>query len=67
MAVYLTEAQARKLGFTPKKSGGTKKKGMGRGGAATRCVACGEVFTRDVDEDRHLAETPHRRYEAVLE
>ena len=64
--VELTEAQAKKLGIEVPK---TKKsrKGMGRDGARSRCVKCGEEFTSDAAETRHLIETMHARYEGVLE
>lgn len=66
MSVHLTEAQARKLGFTPAKSK-SKKKGMARAGAKTRCCTCGEVFTSDAAETRHVEEARHFRYEGVDE
>lgn len=65
MTVHLTEAQARKLGFTPTKSTSTKK-GMGRGKAETRCATCGEVCAGETAEKRHNDETGHGRFEIPL-
>lgn len=65
MAVHLTEAQARKLGFKPTKSK-SKKKGMGRGKAETRCTTCGVVCAGETAEKRHNDQTGHGRYEVVL-
>lgn len=64
----MTEAQARALGLKPP-AARRKKKGMARAGAKSRCATPGCGFETDSDaaEDRHIAETGHLRYEAVLE
>lgn len=61
----MTEAQARALGLKPP-AARRKKKGMARAGAKTRCAECGVEFDGDAAEDRHMVETPHRRFEVVL-
>ena len=59
---------------------GLGKAGQGKGGSGepaapprrkpwpyhTKCTACGECFTKLADEDRHIEETEHRRFELVL-
>lgn len=66
MSLHLTPEQARKLGIEAPKSK-SKRKGMARAGAKTRCVTCGEVFTGDAAETRHVNEARHYRYEGVDE
>lgn len=66
MTIRMTEEQARKAGLL-KDPSTSKRKGMGRGGAKSRCAACGEEFTGDAAETRHLEETKHARYETVIE
>ena len=64
MTVHLSEADARRLGFTKGKTK-TTRKAAGRDGARSRC-ACGEEFTTDAAETRHVA-PGHHLFESVLE
>lgn len=68
--VHMTAAQARALGIDLSgakvaKSRTTRKEADGP--YATVCTSCGTAFTRQKDEDDHLATTTHRRFELVLE
>ena len=65
MKVYLSEADAKRLGLTGKRT--TKKgKGMARGKSETRCSTCGEMCAGETAERRHNDETGHGRFEVVL-
>lgn len=69
MSVHLTPEQARKLGIDVKQK--VKRRTTGKHVAAaecsnTRCCTCGEIFETIAAEDRHVNETRHGRYEAVL-
>jgi len=64
MTVHLSEKDAKRLGLTKKSA--SKKKPMARDGAESRCVACGETFTSDAAETKHLEQTKHARYESVF-
>jgi len=67
MTARLTEAEARKLGLdVPKKKARTTRK-TAAGPYHTRCKKCGEEFTTQAAEDRHLKVTRHVRYELVFE
>ena len=70
----ISEAEAVRLGLiepgTVGRKSGKKKpstKGMGRGGAKTRCTTCHAEFTGDTAEERHMTEHKHYRFELVLE
>jgi hypothetical protein len=73
-AVRVTPAQARQLGLpgvpktTPRKKGKRDRSTLpARDCAPNVCHTCGELLTRPVDEDRHLAAHPtHARYESSL-
>ena len=65
MTVHLSEADARRLGFTKKGKTKTTRKAAGRDGATSRC-RCGEEFTTDAAETRHVARG-HNLFESVLE
>jgi hypothetical protein len=69
VTVRLSPAEAKKLGITApaarKKT--TSKAAPVRECCDMECVTCGEIFTRQADEDRHLAANPtHRRYACIL-
>lgn len=63
MTVRITAAQARALGVDPK-IGRTRtvKRAVKGTPYHTQCVTCGEEFTIQAAEDRHLAATRHFRY-----
>lgn len=67
MSIRMTEEQARAAGLLKGKAKKKSTAGMGRGGAVSRCTTCQVEFTSDAAEDRHMAETPHRRFETVVE
>jgi hypothetical protein len=65
MAVRLTPAQARAIGVdtaAPKRT--TRRAAAGP--YHTRCTRCGEEFTTEAAEERHLIAAHHARYELVL-
>lgn len=67
MPAHLTPAQARALGVdVPASSGAgrrTRKAAPGHG--VSRCATCGETFTTDAAEDRHVT-AGHNRFETVV-
>lgn len=60
----MSKAEAAKLGLIDKKPKTTRKAAK-RDGAVSRCVSCGETFTTDAAETRHVA-AGHARFETVL-
>jgi hypothetical protein len=66
-AVTLTPAQARRLGIdVPPSAGVTRRTRRAVPGHGTsRCTTCGETFTTDAAETRHVTRG-HNRYETVL-
>lgn len=65
MSARLTEAEARRAGLLAPKSRKTRKAAP-RNGAPSRCK-CGEEFTTDAAETRHVEQNPgHCRIETVL-
>ena len=66
MVARITTAQARKLGIDTKLAAKRTVRRTARGAYLTRCVQCGEVFTRSVDEDNHVIQTKHARYRLIL-
>jgi hypothetical protein len=68
MTAHLTAAQARALGImntlpvvVPHKR--TTRKALPRERAMSVCHTCGERFTSDAAETRHVAATLHARYD----
>jgi hypothetical protein len=66
MAARLTEAEARALGITVKAGRTRTTRRTAKGPYWTRCVTCGTVFETAASEDRHVAETDHRRFEGPI-
>lgn len=62
MVTRITAAQARALGVDPKLGSKRRVRRTAKGPYHTRCKVCQEDFHRQVDEDRHLAETGHKNY-----
>lgn len=68
MSAHLTEAEARALGLpVPQRRRRPTRSSGGRRSARSRCVACGEEFTSDTAETRHVETAGHHRFESVLE
>lgn len=66
MTVHLTEAEARRLGFTAKARARPTRRTEPRAGAVTVCHVCGERFSTDAAETRHVEATRHARYQLEL-
>lgn len=73
--VRLTAAQARALGIDGGAPGENKeeipvrrrtRRQLPRDRAISTCHNCGQVFTTDAAETRHVAETHHARYDTTL-
>ena len=65
-AARLTAAEARRLGIDPGPARRSTRK-VARGAPYhTRCKTCGEEFTTEASEERHLVAEHHARYELVL-
>jgi len=65
----LTAKEAKRLGLDLSSAGEihhTKKDRKPREPYHTRCVKCGEDFTTEAAEARHMNTTEHRRFELVL-
>jgi len=64
----MTVAEAKAAGLLDPKPGKkrTTRKAAPRDKAVSRCVMCGETFTTDAAEGRHLVATRHARYETPL-
>ena len=65
-AARLTAAEARRLGLDPgpARTGRTTRK-VARGPYHTRCRTCGEQFTTEASEERHMVAAHHARYELL--
>lgn len=65
MAARITAAEARALDIdVPAAS--ARSRHTARGAYHTMCHACGEQFTTAAAENRHHADTGHRRYVVML-
>lgn len=62
MTIHMTEQQARAAGLLKGKQSKRSTAGSGRDGALSRCHACGEEFTSDTKETKHMNDTGHARY-----
>ena len=64
-AVHVTAAQAKKLGITPTEPAPSvrPRRRRARSPYATVCHDCGETFTTQASETRHLDDTRHCRYQ----
>lgn len=60
--VWMSEQEARRAGLLTSKTK-TTRKSVPRSKSTSRCQACGEEFTSDAAETRHVEETGHARYE----
>ena len=66
MAAHLTAAQARALGIdVPAPRPRPTRKALARGRQVSTCHDCGEQFTTDAAETRHVAATFHARYDCA--
>ena len=76
MPAHLTAAQAKALGIEAggedvvagagKSPARTRQRRTARGPYASECYDCGEAFTTQAAETRHLNATHHARYQLVL-
>ena len=67
MPAHLTPAEARALGIDAPKAGRTRTtRKVARGPYASVCFDCGEAFTTQAAETRHLNATRHARYQLAL-
>ena len=70
MTVHLTAKEAAALGIDTSKGRRVAERKPGSRalprGYHTVCAACRVEFTTQASEDRHLADTGHRRYEVVI-
>jgi len=71
VTVHLTAKEAAALGIDPAKGRHVAERKPGSRalprGYHTLCTTCRVEFTSQASEDRHLAETKHRRYELIIE
>lgn len=71
--VRLTAAQAKAMGIvggapaTAPSGRRTTRHQLPRQGATSTCQTCGETFTSDAAETRHVADTLHPRYLSAFE
>jgi hypothetical protein len=63
MTARLSNADLRRLGLVPDKKRTTRRTASGP--FHHRCVTCGEEFTTDASETRHLNAERHYRYELL--
>lgn len=61
----LSAAEAKALGLDVKGKPARQRR-TARGSYHTVCHSCGEEFTTQASEDRHLTATRHARYELVI-
>jgi hypothetical protein len=67
MTAHLTAAQARALGLNvPAPRPRPTRRALPRERAVSVCHACGERFTTDAAETRHVAATLHARYQTEI-
>jgi len=64
VTVRLSPAEARRLGIDTPTTRTTRR--VARAPYHSRCTACGDEFTTEAAEERHLAAGGHHRYESVL-
>jgi hypothetical protein len=66
VTAHLTAAEARRLGIdVPAPRRRTTRRALPRAGSVSVCHTCGERFTTDAAETRHVAATFHARYDCT--
>lgn len=66
MVARITAKEAQRLGLDVKAKR-TKNRAEAKGPYLSRCKTCGQEFTVEASEDRHVNETHHARYEVLIE